>query len=826
MIFRSVFVVLLLCVFVRPVLSQQLRPLPSTRILGELHKLKKLTSVLYIAAHPDDENTRLLAWLAMGQNIRTGYLSLTRGDGGQNILGSEQGAALGLIRTHELLAAREIDGAEQFFTRALDFGFSKNPNETFRHWDSAVLIADVVRVMREMRPDVVICRFPKDSMAGHGQHSASAIIAEEAVRYCYGISTLRKDQIDYIDSILLAVPSITGSAPWKPTRLLFNAFRFGNRSTIKQGMFNLEVGQYDPRFGLGYGEIAGLSRSLHKSQGAGTPSTPGVQSEYFDVIAGSAPYRTLFDGIDTTWSRVGEPKIGDMIDSIITSFDIYAPEKSLDRLLDLRAQIAQVRDPFWNQQKIKEIDLIIRSCIGLTADVSVPIAALTPGDTARATLRLVTRARRPVPVRVLSMPGGGIARDFVSEHDSLYSDNVRITVPYSTSYTNPYWLDKDPKQAMFKLSDEQLAGLSVTPSQLDVSVILTLGNENLLVTLPLSYKKLDPLRGDVIQQLRVVPPVSIEPLQDVVFCTNKTALCKVRVRSYTSVLSSSFQLRHNDSLVYVKDGIVLRPQTDTVLEVPLQTAKNLNLTAVLQIGSSVYDKTVTTITYDHLPDLQYLKNAIINVVAEKIHVRADRVGFIQGAGERTIEILRGLGVTVDELHKEEVQKPEELGRYSTIVMGVRALNTQPWLQFAMPTLLRYVENGGRLIVQYNTLQDLVTAAFAPYPLTISRSRVTEEDAVVQMLDTLHPLMQSPNRISSQDFQGWVQERSVYNPSPYDKAFTELLLMNDSGEEPQRGTLLYTTYGKGDYVYTSLSLFRQLPSAVVGGLKLIANLISR
>jgi len=501
----------LLAIAVVVSLAQQRVPSPSFRIHGKLQQLKRLTSVLYVAAHPDDENTRLLSWLATGRHIRTGYLSITRGDGGQNIIGSEQGAPLGLIRTHELLAARRMDGAEQYFARAIDFGYSKNPEETFRQWDIDVLTNDVVRIYQSFRPDVVICRFPKDSMAGHGQHSASAILAERAYAAC-----------------------MADSKAWKPKRLLFNAFRFGNRSTVSDGMFRIEVGHYDPLLGMGYGELAGISRSLHKSQGAGTPQTPGVQPEFFATLAGEAPSKSLFDGIDTTWGRVGHPEIGVEIDRIIDGFSMLYPERSLDALLSLRSRISAVADEFWRKRKLEELDEIILSCAGLTADASVAVPTIVSGDSVTAQVRVTTRAGRSITCAEVAFPWGAVRRDIVCPHDSLRTVEGAKAACMG-SVTQPYWLTRSPNGALFELTDEALLGQSVTPSDLNVRLRFAFGPDTITTSLPLSYKKLDPLKGDVIEQLRVVPVASIEPMSRVVVRQAGAPLrIPIRVRAYTA----------------------------------------------------------------------------------------------------------------------------------------------------------------------------------------------------------------------------------------------------------------------------------------------------
>ncbi len=795
--------ILLLCV---PSGAQQRRPATSAEIYGDLLRLRTMTSVLYVAAHPDDENTRLLSWLARGRHIRTSYLSLTRGDGGQNIIGGEQGAALGLIRTHELLAARALDGAEQYFARPIDFGFSKNPEETFRQWDNTKLVDDVKRIINQLRPDVVICRFPKDSMAGHGQHSASAIVTEQAMQACMADAT-----------------------SWKPKRLLFNAFRFGNRSTIADDMFRLQVGEYDPLLGMGYGELAGISRSLHKSQGAGTPQTPGVQPEHFRTLVGEAPQRSLFDGVDTTWSRVGRPDIGSAIDSAITTFDMLRPHRSVDALLRIRRAIATVDDAYWRTQKLREIDAIVLSCIGLTADATVPVATALAGDTVTSTLRLTTRAQRAVTLALAQWPDGTTRSGVPCPHDSLITLQVPTRVPAGTAVTEPYWLAKDANKAFFTLTDEALLGEAVTPASLPVVLRLAIGSDTITTSLTLSFKKLDPLRGDMIEELRVVPIVSIEPISRVVMTRNGTAMLSARLRAYGAVRDARVVVLDGDREVAAVDGITVRATTDTLITVPVRGASTSTLRIALQVRAegqtTSFNREVRTISYDHIPTLQYTQPAEVRVIADPIAITAKRIAYVAGAGEYTPDFLRSLGVVVDEIDDETLLKTERLLQYDAVLVGIRAINVRPSMKFLMPALMSYVEQGGTVVMQYMTTQDMATKTLGPFPLPLSRARVTEEDAEVKVIVPDHPLLRRPNTITTADFTGWVQERGLYFPEGYDSRYQALLSMHDAGEQPHAGSLLYARHGKGHFVYCALSLFRQVPAGVTGGIKLLANLVS-
>lgn len=781
--------------------AQQRTPTPSHRIVGQLHRLKTLTSVLYVAAHPDDENTRLLAWLATGQHIRTGYLSITRGDGGQNIIGSEQGAPLGLIRTHELLAARKLDGAEQYFARAIDFGFSKNPEETFRQWDDSTLTYDVARVIHDFKPDVVICRFPKDSMAGHGQHSASAILAEKAMRMC---------QTDLMF--------------WKPKRLLFNAFRFGNRSTITDGMFRLEVGHYDPLLGMGYGELAGISRSLHKSQGAGTPQIPGVQPEFFATLIGDPPVKSLFDGIDTTWGRVGRPEIGAVIDQIIARFDMLHPERSIDALLELRRMMISVTDRDWRTVKLAELHDIILSCMGLTADVTVNTPTIVTGDTIAPVIRVTTRAGRTIRLGQIVYPSGRFLKDIDLGNDlNRVIEDVRA--PFFGPITEPYWLSRDAKGALFTIPDETLLGRATSPPSISVMLRFAFGKDTIPARIPLSFKKLDPLKGDVIEELRVVPHVSIEPLSRVVVSSDGAPAIGIRVRAYKAVQGAELVCFDGAKEIAVVKGIDVRASTDTMITMRPTLHASSTLRFMMRIADADHTRQVSTISYDHLPTLQYTQPATVRVIVEPIKIRAKRIAYVAGAGEFTPEFLRSLGVVVDEINDETILKTDELLRYDAVLVGIRAVNTRKSMQFLMPSLMTYVERGGTLVMSYMTTQDMATKTLGPYPFVLGRARVTEEDAPVRVQKADHPLLAGPNRITAGDFDGWVQERGLYFAESIDPRYETPLSMNDTKEAPNSGSLLYARYGKGHYVYCALSLFRQLPAGVPGGMRILANLLS-
>ena len=586
-------VLLVICAAVLAVQSssaQQHKAPSGAELLGQVHQLSTAACVLYVAAHPDDENTRLLAWLARGKHIRTAYLSLTRGDGGQNILGSEQAAGLGLIRTHELLEARKLDGAEQYFTRAVDFGFSKSAEETFKHWDRIRLIADVVRVIRFVRPDVMICRFPKDSMAGHGQHSASAIIAEQAFDYCHGNLVLSAPELRRLDS-MLAEPASGMQQPWKPKRLLFNAFRFGSRSTINDSMYKLTVGQYDPLLGMGYGELAGISRSLHRSQGAGTPSTPGVADEYFATLRGTPITHSILDGIDTSLSRIGIPNINEMVRGIVNSFNVERPANSLEQLTELRRLLASAhpRDTFWLDRKLHEVDNLITGCMGIVADVTVPTQTVQPGQTVKAQIRIVQRSEMPTTLIRAEWSTGSTTFTTTCTNDALVTEPVTITIPLSVQTTNPYWLTTPSQGALYSLATDELLKYPTTITTMPVRLTMVRGSDTITLVAPLSSKRLDPTHGDVIEGIRVLPWASVEPLSNVVLANKSDAVVSVRVHAYDEMSNAVIEV--------VQDRRVLGSCPISRLQAMSDTLVHIRINNVADGLASISCRTTTQTTH-------------------------------------------------------------------------------------------------------------------------------------------------------------------------------------------------------------------------------------
>ncbi|MBT2619982.1 PIG-L family deacetylase [Chryseobacterium sp. ISL-6] len=811
--------------------AQQVRPSKSSEIYRELKTLKHLPKVLYLAAHPDDENTGLLSWLINDQNVETGYLSLTRGDGGQNLLGTEQGAALGLIRTHELLEARKLDGAQQFFTRAIDFGFSKNTTDTFKQWDADSITADVVWAIRKFRPDVIICRFPPTAAAGHGQHAASAVVAEKAFKLA-GDKTAFPDQLKYVNV-------------WQPKRVLWNTFRFGAVNTTAENQLKVTVGQYDAQLGMGYGELAGLSRSLHKSQGAGTQSVAGTRTEYFTHVIGEPAKATLFDGVVKTWTTKGNADIDQSLDKIISAFNFNEPDLSLPALLVLRKKFMALNDIDLKKDKIKALDNIILSCVGFMGEAVTNQAEAVAGDHYNFKLNLISRTLNPVILEDVKWLSKSESFNRKLSKDSLITIEHKIQIPADAALTEPYWLERPATNAAtFSVTNDTLIGLPEAESPLNILLGLRIGSDKFQVKLPLSFKKLDPVRGDVVEALRIVPALELKFTQPLYLVKENEDLhlsLNFKVNSNKQYSNGNLNLMYNGERLGGTDVSSINGKDTTVDYVIPKTklasihSDRFQLDANYVADGVTYNKKKVLIQYPHLPSLQYFAPATVIVMKGDIQSKVRKVGYIEGAGDFIPEFLRIAGIQVEVLKDEDFYgnldesggkvNQNKLLQYDAIILGVRANNTEKKLGRWMPFLWSYVKGGGNLVMQYNTNQDTAVDKLGMYNFSITNKRVTEENAAVTFLNPNHKLLNFPNKITADDFNGWVQERGAYFPAQWDSAYEPLFEMHDSDEEPLQGSTLYAKYGKGNFIYTPLAFFRQLPAGNVGAARLFLNFLS-
>ena len=789
-----------------------------------LQKLNVLGRVLYIAAHPDDENTNLMALWANGSLYDAAYLSITRGDGGQNLLGPELGERLGVIRTEELLDARRIDHGRQFFTRAIDFGFSKTAEETLRIWDHDKILADVVWVVRNFRPDVMVTRFSPEDQLTHGHHTASAILAQEAFSAAADPSRF-PEQLAFVK-------------PWQATRLVWNTspFFFKNRNLPfdSTGLTVLEAGGYNPLLGKAYTEIAAASLSMHKSQGVGSPPRRGARKEYFKILQGQPMSSSIFDGIDTTWSRVPNSEtVAAEIHQIISKFNPADPAASVPDLLKLWQAMNGSQNQSWIPEKKAELDQIIAACLGLHVEASTAAEAFTPGQTAMIKLEAINRSNVPVTLQEVRFLNTGDSNkiDAALPSNELVTKDLSYRIPDDAPYSQPYWLRKPGTLGAFVVDDQRLIGLPENPPALAVEIVLQVNGQELRYLVDTKYRTVDPVAGELLRQIVISPPVFVDLSNSVfVFPTNEPKPVAVRVIAATGPVKGELKLA-------VPQGWEVSPASIRVdlkaadaemvatfsVKPPTKNGQGA-LRAIVSIDGRDNSLERVRISYAHIGVETLMPPAQAKLVRADIRKKGERIGYIPGAGDDVPESLGQIGYSVKILSEPEITA-KNLAQFSAVVLGIRAYNTQDRISNWLPELFAYVKEGGVAIAQYNTLADLRTTQLGPYPLEISRDRVTDENAQMRVLAPNHPLMNIPNKITAKDFDEWVQERGLYFPNKWDPAWTPILSCNDPKEKPLDSGLLVARSGKGFFVYTSYSWFRQLPAGVPGAYRLFANMLS-
>ena len=789
-----------------------------------LQKLNVLGRVLYIAAHPDDENTNLMALWSNGSLYETAYLSITRGDGGQNLIGPELRERLGVIRTEELLAARRIDHGKQFFSRAIDFGFSKTAEETLRIWDHDKILSDVVWVIRKFRPDIIVTRFSPDDQLTHGHHTASAILAVEAFSAAADPKRF-PDQLAFVK-------------PWQATRLVWNTspFFFSNRNLPfdPTGLTVLEAGGYNPLLGRAYTEIAAASLSMHKSQGVGSPPRRGARKEYFKPLEGQPMTTSLFDGIDTTWSRVPHSEsIASEIRQMISQFHPADPAASVPELLKLRQAMSAIKDDSWILEKKSELDQIIAACLGLHVESSTTNETVTPGQTATIKLEAINRSNIPVALQQVHCPlsDDSMKIDAALPTNELVTKDLSCKIPENASYSQPYWLRKPGTLGTFAVDDQTLVGLPENPPELPLEIILQVNGQELRYTLDTRYRTVDPVAGELRRPL-VIAPAVFTKIGDgaLVFPANQSKSVAVHVTAANGPVKGELKLAAPPgwrvdpaSMPIDLKGANAETAATFTVKPPEQNSEG-SLRAIVSSDGRDYSFERVRISYPHIGVQTLMPQSDVKLVRADIRKKGDLIGYIPGAGDDIAESLRQIGYSVKILSESDITA-KTLAQFSAVVLGIRAYNTQEHISNWLPDLFAYVKAGGVVIAQYNTLADLKTEQLGPYPLEIARDRVTDENAEMRILAPNHPLMTSPNKITSKDFEGWVQERGLYFPKKWDPAWTPILSCNDPKEKPLDGGLLVAKFGNGFFIYTSYSWFRQLPAGVPGAYRLFANMLS-
>lgn len=810
--------------------SQAPKKLSSSEIHQSIEKLNFLGTALYIAAHPDDENTRLISYLSNHMNARTAYLALTRGDGGQNLIGPEIRELLGVLRTQELLGARRVDGGEQYFSRANDFGFSKHPDETLKIWNKKDVLGDVVWAIRNLKPDVIINRFDHRTPGStHGHHTSSAMLSVEA--------------FDLANNPDAYPEQLKSTTTWQPKRAFFNTswWFYGSQENFekadKSKMVNMDVGVYYPSVGLSNNEIASMASNNHLCQGFGRIMTRGSQDEYIELVKGDMPndQSNVFDGINTTWSRVkGGKAVGDILYAIEENYDFTNPAKHLPQLIEAYKLIQDISDEHWKNIKTKEIKKIILAVSGLYLEASAQEAYTNPGETAKVNIEVLNRSSATITLSSVSL-----SPDNVNISNTLLEENKKTTleldliVPESTSYSSPYWLNEKGSLGMYTVKDKSLIGKPETPRPFNAHFVLDFDGYLMTFMKPVVYHYSKPDKGEIYQPFEVLPKVTASMNDDVIiFASSKSRDVSIKIKAGKDSITGQVQLKAPSGWQVSPEKIdfTINQKGDAKTVVfsisPPEMESEGEINPIITVDNQTFTKELIEIAYDHIPTQSVLLPSNAKVVRLNIQKVGENIGYIAGAGDKIPESLEQIGYTVHTIDPNTIQEGS-LSKYDGIVVGIRAYNVVKELKFKQHFLLDYVKEGGNLIIQYNTSgrSGLGIDNIAPYPLTVSRDRVTDENSDVTILAKNHSLVNFPNPITQKDFNGWVQERGLYFPNEWGKEFTPILSMADKGESIKEGALLVAPYGKGNYMYTGLSFFRELPAGVSGAYKIFANMLS-
>jgi LmbE family N-acetylglucosaminyl deacetylase len=792
--------------------------LDAAKLQIALHKLNVLGSVLHIEAHPDDENTSALAYFSIGRKYRTAYLSLTRGDGGQNLIGPEKGAEIGIIRTQELLAARRNDSAEQFFTRAIDFGYSKTAEETLSFWGKEAILADIVWVIRIFRPDVIIARSLGEGYRGHGHHAASGNLTKEAFRAAADPNEF-PEQLKYVK-------------PWQTQRLFWQRWRRGQQEMTKT--LTINTGEFNPLLGKSYSEIGAESRSMHKSQGFGAAGRRGDSNDYYQLMEGTPATAGLFDGIDTSWQRVpGGQKIGLLLAKIIDNFDPQHPSKSLPSLLAVYTKLTELDEKYWTKLKKEELLRVIQSCAGLWIEAVSPDFAAAPGDEIKIQTTIVNRSEYPFRIQGIDIQelasDSGLNTLLKNNAPQTFTKTIRIPEDYPIS--QPFWLKYTPKKYIFSIKEQNLVGSVENPPSIPVKIKLNADSNLLEYSVPLLYRWTDRVDGERYRPFEIRPRVTVQIEDKVKFFTKDNPQeLGVKLKSHTPNAEGTIRLAapaHWNVAPESIPFILTSKYEETTVTFKVSPPKNSDeaiLTAVAEINGEKLDRNIVEISHPHIKRQVYFPKSRVKAIKMDIKHAGTKIGYIMGSGDEVADSLLNLGYEVTLLDDDMLEKAD-LNQFDAILAGIRAYNTRERLKNTNPRFLQYVRDGGTFIVQYNVSRRLQTENIGPYPFTIGRDRVSEETAPVVFLNPQHPLLNFPNKITQKDFDGWVQERGLYFATGWDERYEPILTSSDTNESEKKGGLLYARYGKGIFIYTGFSWFRQLPAGVLGAYRLFANLIS-
>jgi LmbE family N-acetylglucosaminyl deacetylase len=820
------FLLLLIGGFTTTLSAQKPQKPTSADIFQSIRKLNVLGSILYVAAHPDDENQRFISYMANEKLYNVTYLSLTRGDGGQNLIGAELREQLGVLRTQELLMARSLDGGKQRFSRANDFGFSKNPEETLKIWNKEEVLADVVWQFRQTQPDVVVNRFYHDKgIETHGHHTASAMLSVEAFDLA-----AKKD---------IYPEQLSNVQPWQARRQFFNTswWFYGSKDAFnkldKSNLFQLDLGVFLPLKGKSNNELASEARSMHRCQGFGSIGSRGESIDYFDFVKGDKPTgNDMFDGINTTWTRLeGGKAIGKILANVEKNFNINQPSAAVPMLIKALQLTEKLPNSYWKTVKLGELKDVIRYCSGLFLEAIAAEVAASPGDKVKVKLEVIQRGT--VPVSLINVHYEPALFDttfsFTLPNNKVINYENTIKIPENTPYTAPYWLQNPYTNGMYTVTEQALRGLPETPRFAKVIWKMNINGATIDYETPIIYKTEEPAIGEIYKPFEVLPPVFLEfNEQSYLFPTQeKTITVKVKAGKDKIAGQLALEVPKNWTVSEAQSFELNRKGEEKSLIFKVTATKESSegvIKAFATVGNNRSSTHLSMIQYDHIPPQSVLMPATARAARLEVSTKANLIGYYMGAGDEVPAALRQIGCEVKLLEDKDINI-ENLQKFDAIVVGIRAYNTKDALKFQQPILLDYAKNGGTLVLQYNTSGDIVTDQLAPMKMKLGRTRVTDENAEVRFILPENPLLNTPNKLTTKDFEGWVQERGLYFATEWDASFAAPISLNDPNEKAADGALLVAPYGKGWYVYSSLSFFREMPMAVPGAVRLFANLIS-
>lgn len=790
----------------------------SSSIFVDLQKLHSLKRVLYVAAHPDDENTRALAYFSLGEKAETAYISLTRGDGGQNLIGNELSEDLGLLRTQELLAARSYDGAKQYFSRALDFGYSKSAEESFALWGKDELMNDLVQMIRQFQPDVIITRFPPDERAGHGHHTASALLAIEAFHKAADASFLPEQVAKY--------------GAWKTTSIYWNTSSWWSDEIGKEAKDNpdfitLDIGGYNSELGMSYNEIGTIARSQHKCQGFGAIVERGSRIEYFKHLGGEKLTASFFEKNNRSWGNIVNAKFDKMFDKLLCNFNFKDPSQNVGELLDLLAELKALPDSFFKEEKVARCTQIILDCMGLHADLLGLDYAFVYGDEVELKAEVINRSDLPVRLVSIDMNTG----ESFGLDESLRTDQMVVNTIQSNGAVdmyNPYWLER-PFGNLFDVRDSSYFCQAESRPSLSATIHLLIDGKPFSFPVAATYKWRDPSYGERERQMISTPELTANFSDELILMKpGERKEVKVRLHAFQDDLTEQVAIVAPEGWTATPNQFDVhfdKKHTEKWITFELQPQANATTGELSMEMNGNALRSYTEIAYDHIPTQAVFKPVGIPCTQLDVKIKPGKVAYIKGVEDAVPQAIALLGFEVETFEVNDLSNLD-LTQYQTVVLGIRIYNVHPELKNFDEKLFSYVNEGGNLIMQYNTAGRTPSGtSYGPYPFELSRKRVTEEDAQVTFLDPEHALLNVPNAITKQDFDGWVQERGLYFADNWNEAYTPLFSWADKGEDPVLGGLIECDYGKGQFVYTGISFFRELPNGVIGAYKLFANLLS-